>query len=138
MKEKLDSGCDLVIGSRYIEGGEQIGKSGLREIGSKGMNFICNYILGIKLTDSTHTFRAFKNKVFDNINSNLDQKGHPNFQIQFCYYSILNNYKIREIPIKFTERLPEHGDSKLSVRKEMPKFLKFVFITLIKRFLNGS
>ena len=59
MKEKLDSGYDLVIGSRYMKGGEQVGKSFLRDAGSRGMNLICRYILGINLTDCTHTFRAF-------------------------------------------------------------------------------
>ena len=136
MKDKLDTSCDLVIGSRYIQGGEQIGKSGFREIGSKGMNFICRNILGINLTDCTHTFRGFKKELFKDIDSMLDQKGHPNFQIQFCYYAISKNYIIEEIPIKFTERLPEHGDSKLSVRKEMPKFLVFVFQTLVNRITN--
>ena len=60
IKNKLDDGYDLAIGSRYMNEGKQIGKSPLRDIGSRGMNLICRYILGIKLTDCTHTFRGFK------------------------------------------------------------------------------
>jgi dolichol-phosphate mannosyltransferase len=126
MKEKLDSGADLVIGSRYMAGGEQIGKSFLRDIGSKGMNFICRFILGIPLTDSTHTFRAFRKDLFENIAPKLDQKGHPNFQIQFSFWTMRMGYIASEIPIKFVERAAGRGKSKLSVRKELPPFIRLV------------
>ncbi len=126
MKEKLDNGYDLVIGSRYMTGGEQIGKSMIRDVGSRGMNFICSFFLGIPLTDCTHTFRAFRKSLFNDVNPNLDQKGHPNFQVQFSFWTVHKAYRIVEMPITFIERADERGQSKLSVKKELPQFLKLV------------
>ena len=133
MKEKLDDGHDLVIGSRYMAGGEQVGKSFLRDAGSRGMNFICRYILGIHLSDCTHTFRAFRKSMFDDIAFRLDQKGHPNFQVQFSFWAQRGGYRIMEIPIRFIERSSERGQSKLSVKRELPKFLRLVVRIMLCR-----
>jgi dolichol-phosphate mannosyltransferase len=126
MKAKLDNGYDLVIGSRYMPGGDQVGKSVIRDIGSRGMNFICRFFLGIPLTDCTHTFRAFKKELYEHVASKLDQKGHPNFQVQFSFWTIHKGYRAMEIPIIFEERAADRGQSKLSVKKELPQFLKLV------------
>jgi len=134
MTELLDKGYDLVIGSRYMEGGQQVGKSAFRDIGSRGMNFICRHILGIPLTDCTHTFRAFRKSAFDSVASKIDQKGHPNFQVQFSFWVVKNRLKVTEIPIIFTERGEGRGQSKLSVKKEVPPFLKLVARLTIHRF----
>jgi dolichol-phosphate mannosyltransferase len=136
MKEKLDNGYDLVIGSRYMPGGDQVGKSVIRDIGSRGMNFICRFFLGIPLTDCTHTFRAFKKELFEDVASQLDQKGHPNFQVQFSFWTIHKGYRAMEIPIIFEERAADRGQSKLSVKKELPPFLKLV-VRLMNLRLTG-
>jgi dolichol-phosphate mannosyltransferase len=133
MKEKLDRGYDLVIGSRYIKGGKQLGKSLLRDIGSRGMNAICRYILGIPLTDCTHTFRAFRREVFESVASKIDQKGHPNFQVQFSFWVTRKGFKTTEIPIIFMEREEDRGQSKLSVKKEVPPFLRLVSRLMLLR-----
>jgi len=134
MKEKLDNGYDLVIGSRYMKGGEQIGKSLLRDVGSRGMNFMCRFFLGIPLTDCTHTFRAFKKSLFNHVASNLDQKGHPNFQVQFSFWTIQGGYRVTEIPIVFEERAAGRGQSKISVKRELMPFLNLVARLMRKRF----
>lgn len=133
MKDKLESGYDLVIGSRYMAGGEQIGKSFIRDVGSRGMNFICRYLLGIPLTDCTHTFRAFRRSVFEDVAEKLDQKGHPNFQVQFSFWIIKKGFRATEIPIIFTERAKDRGQSKLSIKKEVPSFLQLVSRLMIQR-----
>lgn len=126
MMEKLDNGYDLVIGSRYMTGGEQVGKSLLRDVGGRGINFICQFFLGIPLTDCTHTFRAFKKILFEDIASKLDQKGHPAFQVQFSFWTLKKGYRVTEIPIKFIERADDGGQSKLSIYHEILPFFKLL------------
>ena len=117
MINKLDEGFDLIVGSRYMPGGEMIGKSKLRDIGSRSMNLINRYILGIPMTDATHTFRVFKKDIFNSVANNINEKGHPSFQIQFTFWVSQQKYKITEIPISFKERGEEQGVSKLSIKK---------------------
>jgi dolichol-phosphate mannosyltransferase len=136
MKEKLDKGYDQVIGSRYMAGGEQIGKPRLRDWGSRGMNLICRLFLGIPLTDCTHTFKAFRRSVFENISSKLDQKGHPNFQVQFSFWTEKKGYESAEIPIKFVERVAGRGETKISVKRELPQFIILVIRLMFYRFFS--
>lgn len=126
MKQLLDAGYDLVVGSRYMPSAKQAGKSLLRDWGSRGMNWITRVFLGIPLTDSTHTFRVFRKSLHDAICAQLDQKGHPSFQIQFSFWAARHGFRLGEIAIQFVERSAERGKSKLSVRKELPLFLKLI------------
>jgi dolichol-phosphate mannosyltransferase len=126
MKEVLDSGYDLVVGSRYMKQGKQIGKSVARDWGSKGMNWIARFLLGIPLADCTHTFRAFRISVHESVCPLLDEKGHPSFQIQFCFWAARRGFRITEIPVEFIERASERGKSKISVTHELPRFLALV------------
>ena len=136
IKNKLDEGFDLAIGSRYMNEGKQIGKSPLRDIGSRGMNIICRFILGIKLTDCTHTFRGFKRELFEEFSDIINSKGHPSFQVEFSFFISDSGKKITEIPIYFKEREEGAGVSKISIKKEVPPFLKTI-LRLLKIRLIG-
>lgn len=125
MQERLETGYDVVIGSRYAAHGSQLGKSASRHWGSKGMNVLCRLLLGIPATDSTHTFRAFRRTVHDAVCPKLDQKGHPTFQVQFLFWAVRKGFRIGEIPIRFVER-PGLGESKISIRRELPGFIRLV------------
>ncbi|SVA21569.1 uncharacterized protein METZ01_LOCUS74423 [marine metagenome] len=125
-KHALDSGSDVVVGSRYLDGGAQSGKSLARDYGSRGMNIATHFLLGIPLTDATHTFRAFRREVFQKIGTCLNDKGHPGFQIQFIFFAIRYGFRVTEIPVQFVERRPDQGVSKLSIRREIPGFAKVV------------
>ena len=136
IKNKLDEGYDLAIGSRYLDEGKQIGKSFIRDVGSRGMNWICRLVLGINLTDCTHTFRGFRRSLFDELKSKIDAKGHPSFQVQFSFWIVRSEKKVVEVPIDFTEREEDRGESKLSIKKEAPDFLKVVFKLFLNRIFN--
>ena len=134
LKHALDSGTDVVIGSRYLKGGAQRGKSRARDYGSRGMNIVTRLLLGIPLTDATHTFRAFRREVFQQIEACLNDKGHPGFQIQFVFFAIRCGFQVTEIPVQFVERRPDRGMSKLSIWRELPGFVKVVVSLLAARF----
>jgi len=133
MKAKIDSGYDLVVGSRYVSGGKQIGKSFLRDWGSRGMNLMASFCLGIPIYDATHTFRVFKRSLYEAIASKLDQKGHPSFPIQFTFWAKQKGFRMTEIPITFVEREAGRGESKVSVRRELIPFLKLLLRLFVAR-----
>jgi dolichol-phosphate mannosyltransferase len=136
IKEKLDEGFDLVIGSRYLKEAKQLGKSPIRDLGSRGMNLICRFILGIKLTDCTHTFRGFRSQLFDKLQDRITSKGHPSFQVEFSFWICRHTKKVTEIPILFKERGEGFGTSKISIKKEVPPFLRLVTKLFIARLLR--
>ena len=134
----LDSGYDLVVGSRYMKEGEQVGKGLVRDLGSRVMNIITKVLLGIPLADATHTFRGFRHTVFDTVSDKLDEKGHPGFQIQFTFWALKKGYKVTEIPIRFVEREEGRGTSKISIRKEVPRFLSLIAKMLYTQVLTQA
>ena len=139
IKNKLDEGYDLVIGSRYVDKGKQVGKSLLKDFGSRGMNLICSIFLGIGLKDCTHTFKGFRKNLFEELSTKLDQKGHPTFSVQFAFWVVHSGKRVVEIPIIFTERAEGRGSSKISIKEETIPFLRLVlrlFFTRIFLKLN--
>lgn len=133
MQERLEAGYDVVVGSRYAAQGSQSGKSVSRHWGSKGMNLLCRLLLGIPATDSTHTFRVFRRAVHDAVCEKLDEKGHPSFQVQFLFWAAQKGFRIGEIPTRFVERPAGRGESKISVRRELPGFIRLVSQLVVYR-----
>ena len=90
------------------------------------MNLINRYILGIPMTDATHTFRVFKKDIFNSVANNINEKRSSQLSDSVYFLGFPEKYKITEIPISFKERGEEQGVSKLSIKREIIPFIKLV------------
>ena len=105
--------ADLVLGSRRVKGGNEIGRSLFRRFVTWGANLYISIILGIKIKDCNSGYRCFKRKVLEEINpEKLESKG-PAIVQEVLFKAHLKGFKIKEIPIKFVDRLK--GKSKLGI-----------------------
>lgn len=103
---------DMVIGSRYISGGQTIGWEAWRKFLSKFGNIYSKYILGVPIFDCTGGFNLIKVDVLRRIDlSVIDMSGYA-FQIELKYLLWRAGANIKEIPIVFKNRLS--GESKIS------------------------
>lgn len=100
---KIDEGYDMVIGSRYVNGGGSEGQTLVKKIASRIVNLMGLLILNIRIKDASHSFRAFKKYVYEEMRGKILSKGHPDFEIEFTYRTLKNNHKITEIPMTFVE-----------------------------------
>jgi len=114
--KKIDEGYDLVIGSRN----KIIGWGSYRKSISKIGNFVGRTIAGIKITDLTTGYRAYKKTVLESINIDKIKSESYDFQLEILYRAIKKDFKIGSIPIIFYDR--KKGKSKLS-KKDMIKFI---------------
>lgn len=133
--EKLEEGADLVIGSRYIEGGGIAKKWAFyRKFLSIFGNKIVRLILGRReITDWTTGFRGVKREVFINVLSKIKEdkaeyKGYT-FNVSFAYHALTEGFTVCEVPIKFGDR--RSGASKLGL-----EYLFFLPIFLFKTRLS--
>lgn len=133
MIKHIEYGCDMVIGSRYLKGSKKINQSAFRKYGSYIFNLFSKLILRIPVFDITHSFRVFKKDIFHFLENSITQKGHPSFLIEFTYLTVLNNFKIEEVPITFIDRDHSKGVSKLNIKKELINSLKLIFKLLLKK-----
>jgi apolipoprotein N-acyltransferase len=105
---------DLVIGSRYVPGGQVTNWSKLRVALSKAGNAYARVVLGLPITDATSGFRAYRREALSTLlEGGIRSDGYA-FQIELAYRAWRAGLDIGEVPITFRER--EHGRSKLSRR----------------------
>lgn len=103
---------DLVIGSRYVRGGETVGWSRARELLSRGGNAYIRLWLGLPVSDATAGFRVYKVDFLRTLDlDNVESAGYF-FQTDMTFHVHNAGGHIVEMPISFAER--EAGTSKLS------------------------
>ena len=110
MKDRLNA--DLVIGSRWISGGEIENWSKSREILSRFANRYVRMVLNLHINDSTSGFRVYSSELMKKIDiASIQSEGYC-FQIEMTRAARKAGGKIVEVPITFRER--ERGVSKMS------------------------
>lgn len=109
--DAVNAGADLVIGSRYVPGGQLVNWPKRRELLSKGANTYARLALGAKVKDITAGYRAFRREVLENIGLDQVESAGYCFQIDLAWRTLQNGFTIREVPITFTERAI--GESKM-------------------------
>ena len=107
----IERGGDLVIGSRYVEGGEAKNWPRKRYLLSKLGNQYISLALGDDVADMTAGYRAFRREVLEAIDLDaLSNKGYI-FQVDLAHKVIDAGFDVREVPITFEDRTL--GESKL-------------------------
>lgn len=104
--------ADLVIGSRYVEGGGVENWPLFRKIISMGGSLYSRIILSLPYRDLTGGFKCFRRKVLETLPLDEVRSEGYSFQIEMTYRASKKGFKIREIPIVFKDR--EGGKSKMS------------------------
>jgi len=113
---------DCVLGSRWVPGGKVVNWPKSREILSRGGNSYARLMLGIDIGDATGGFRAYKTSTLKELDlSDIDSQGYC-FQVDMVRRLLKKGFKIKEVPITFTERTI--GTSKMSRNIVLEAFLK--------------
>jgi dolichol-phosphate mannosyltransferase len=106
--------ADLVLGSRYVEGGGVTDWGVVRRLISRGGGIYARWILGVHVHDLTGGFKCIHRRVLEAIDlGSVRAEGYV-FQIEVTYRALLAGFTVREIPIVFTDR--KVGTSKMSSR----------------------
>ena len=103
---------DLVIGSRYIEGISVVNWPLRRLMLSYGANAYSRVVTGMPIMDGTGGFKAWKSNVLASIDLDSVKSQGYSFQIEMNFRAWVKGYKIKEIPIIFSDRTI--GQSKMS------------------------
>ena len=112
MYKKINSGSDVVIGSRYLNGINVINWPLSRIILSKGASYYVKLITGIPISDPTSGFVGFKSKVLNSISLDKIKFIGYAFQIELKYKSWKKGFSLVEHSIIFKNRVK--GKSKMN------------------------
>ena len=104
--------ADLVIGSRWVPGGQVRNWPVHRLLLSRGASIYTRLLLRYPVKDSTAGYRTYRRAVLEDLK--LDEVASTGycFQIDLGWKTWRAGYRVREVPITFTER--EVGASKMS------------------------
>lgn len=109
----LNQEADLVIGSRWVEGGKVVNWPFHRELISRIGNWYARKMLGTGIFDMTSGFRVYRSECLKSIDlSKVASQGYS-FQVELAYL-ISKIAKVSEVPIVFVERLK--GKSKMTIK----------------------
>jgi len=109
-----DGSADLVIGSRYTEGGGVVDWGLGRRLISRGGSLFARTVLGLGLNDLTGGFKAWRASTLASVPFDGVHAGGYVFQIEMTFRASRLGARIREIPITFRDR--RVGQSKMSRR----------------------
>lgn len=129
MLERLPD-CDLVLGSRYVEGGAvderwELGRVLLSWFG----NFYARTILGMQVRDTTGGFRLWRGEALARLPIDRVRSNGYVFQVEMAYLVQRLGLRTCEVPIYFEDR--RIGQSKMSFRIQVEAALR-VWQLLVK------
>jgi len=122
---------DLIIGSRYVDGGGATNWPLFRKAISYGGSFYSRMILGVTIMDITGGFKCFRREVLEAIDlDSVITTGYA-FQIEMNYKATLKNFRIKEVPIIFEERIA--GKSKMTKKVFIEALGKVITLRMNKQ-----
>ncbi len=148
MLEALQTGADVVVGSRHVDGGSTGRWTLLRRLESWAAGSAAQFLLGFKLKDPMSGFFLVWREDFHEVKAHLDGNG---FKILLEIVARLHRSNIKEVPYTFRPRIA--GKSKLSSKVALQyvrqlwrlcsesqrlsvRFLKFAMVGGVGVFIN--
>lgn len=104
--------ADVVIGSRYVPGGQAVDWSLLRRCISRGGSLWARLVLGLPVHDATSGFKCFRRRALEVLDLDAIRSNGYAFQVEVNYLCYRRGFRIREVPIVFVDR--RVGKSKMS------------------------
>mgnify|MGYP005843094293 FL=1 len=105
-------GADMAIGSRYVRGVNVVNWPLSRVLLSYFASVYVKIITGMKIHDATAGFICYRREVLEKLNLDKIKFVGYAFQIEMKYRTYCKGFKIKEVPIIFTDRTK--GQSKMS------------------------
>jgi dolichol-phosphate mannosyltransferase len=106
--------ADLVLGSRYVPGGDTVGWPLWRRLLSRLGGTYARLVLSVPIADLTGGFKVWRRATLAGIDLDHMRSDGYAFPIETTWRALRSGARVNEIPITFTERVA--GASKLSRR----------------------
>jgi len=119
MIKELNSEADIIVLSRYVNGGGD-NRVLLRRLSSKYFNIFCGIILRAPIKDITSSIFLMKRKVLDEVT--FLGYGHGEFFLEFLHNAYKKGFKIKEIPYT------QNKDEDISNSKSASSLFKFFYL----------
>lgn len=127
LKPLASKEADVVIGSRYMEGGKDMDRPFHRQWTSNFARYYLKFMLGLRPKDPTSGYRAYSKEALNKIKVETLTARDPFTVSEILYRCSKAKLKIKEVPIEFIDRT--RGESKL----QLTTLLKYLGRALLLR-----
>lgn len=131
----LSAEKQIVIGSRYVEGGGERNCTKKRVFMSKVANAATHMLLGLKARDTTAGFRLYRREVLESIPLDEIVSSGYSFLVEMLFMCQRRGWQIGEVPIIFEDR--RAGMTKIS-KDEVIKGQLTVFRLFLRRLTRAE
>jgi dolichol-phosphate mannosyltransferase len=114
MIERVDSGADVVIGSRYVAGGGTPDWPPHRRLLSRYGNLYARRLLRLAVRDATSGMRAYRRASLEKVGFDATRANGYGFMLETIRAMAVAGLRIEEVPLVFRDRVA--GKSKMSVK----------------------
>lgn len=128
IKAQEENGADIIIGSRYIPGGEMKNVLWWRFILSKAVNIAFSYLSRVKVKDKSSGYRLQRKEAVFLLRDKIKSKNFE-FYIEYLLDAQENGFSMYEIPITFIARV--RGKSKMNTVNTLLCYCRM----LLRRFI---
>jgi dolichol-phosphate mannosyltransferase len=115
MLAELQQGYDIIVGSRYVGGGQidERWETGRYLLSWWANAVYTRFLLNLSVKDATAGFKCWRADTLRDINlDEISSQGYS-FQFEMAYVAEKLGYRIKEVPIYFEDR--RIGQSKLTI-----------------------
>lgn len=133
MKQELDAGSDVVVGSRYMPGGQRNGDKGLKSFLSRLAGAGMRVLTGIPTHDISNAYRMYRTEVLRKIPITSDGHGGTIEILQKIY---LKGYTIKEVPDVWNDRVA--GQSQFKMGTWVPTCIYWCLYTIVHKWFLGE
>lgn len=103
--------ADIVLGSRYVKGGYETGRSLFRQVVTKFAGSFLRAMLGVNVRDPSSGYRCIRREVLEAVKLDDFISTGPSIVSEMLYKARLKGFTFTEVPIVFEDRV--RGASKL-------------------------
>ena len=106
--------CDVVIGSRFVAGGEDLDRGRLRQWITRMAGIYVRTLLGISVRDVSSGYRCFRRQALEHLDFERMLSTGPSLVLEVLYNLTLQKWRFCEVPIVFIDR--RRGETKLNLQ----------------------
>ena len=134
MYNKFQEGCQVVVASRFMEGGSMKGCPLLKSVLVRTASWTLYFFSSIPVRDASNGFRLFSKKLLDYVE--IESNKGFTYSIELLVKCRRLGWKIGEVPAKWEER--SAGTSRFKVMQWAPSYIKWYLYGLNTTWLFRS
>lgn len=115
--DDAESSVDVMIGSRYVTGGDVEGWPIGRRLASRAINAYARCLLGLRIRDCSGAFRCFRTETLKRIDFDAMRSQGYSFLEELLWHLKRKGARFGEEPIVFVDR--QKGRSKINTREAL-------------------